>query len=74
MTDTRTQCDKIHALLKSGPVTNMSIFRLCGSLRGSARIFELKQRGVEIDKTMIKAGKANVAQYRLRGWAPSYVE
>ena len=74
MTDTRTQCDKIHALLKSGPVTNMSIFRLCGSLRGSARICDLRQRGVEIETTYIKAGRANVAQYRLKDWKASFVE
>jgi hypothetical protein len=74
MTDTRSQCQKIHALLKSGPITNMHIFRLCGSLRGSARIFDLKQRGVEIEMTMIGAGKARVAQYSLAGWKASYTE
>ena len=74
MTDTRSQCAKIHALLKTGPATNMHIFRLCGSLRGSARICDLRQRGVEIETEMIKSGKARVAQYKLKGWEPSYTE
>ena len=67
----RTQCTKIHSLLKSGPVTNLTIFRMCGSMRGSARIFDLRERGVDIETTMIKKGDARIAEYSLAGWEPT---
>jgi len=70
----KSQCKKIHSLLKSGPVTNHTIYRLCGSMRGSARIFDLRARGVPIETEMIQAGNARVARYRLKGWEASYVE
>jgi hypothetical protein len=74
MTDTRTQCAKIHALLKSGPITNDHIYRMLHTHRGSARICDLRQHGVPIETTYIKAGKAWIAQYKLAGWKASYVE
>ena len=72
--DKRSQCIKIHALMKSGPITNMHIFRLTGSMRGSARIHDLRTQGVAIETNMIQAGNARIAEYRLEGWEPVYVE
>jgi hypothetical protein len=70
----RSHCTQIHALLKTGPITAMHIFRLAGSMRGAARIHELRARGVPIETTMIQVGSAKVAQYKLKGWEASYVE
>jgi hypothetical protein len=70
----RSHCTQIHALLKTGPITAMHIFRLAGSMRGAARIHELRARGVAIETRMVQKGSARVAEYRLAGWEASYVE
>jgi len=59
----RTQCDQIHDLLKSGPVTARHVYHMCGSLRAAARIYELRSRGVPVQTRMIRKGRAMVAEY-----------
>jgi hypothetical protein len=74
-------------MLKTGPITPLHAFRLCGTFRLAARIYDLRELDEDgeyinsvvrkyggIETTYIKAGKANVAQYKLKGWEPSYVE
>lgn len=57
--------------LQSGKrLTSLDILWLCGSMRASGRIYDLRHGeydGTEypIEKDMIKVGRARVAQYRL---------
>ena len=64
----------VHSLLKSGPITAMHAFRLCGTFRLAARIYDLKAQGVPIETKLIRRGNARIAEYSLAGWKPSYVE
>jgi len=64
----------VHSLLKSGPITNDSIYRAMGTHRGSARIHDLQKQGVDIESEYVKRGRAWVKLYSLAGWKPSYVE
>lgn len=69
-----TQTHLVHSLLKSGPITWLHAFRMCGTSRLSARIYDLKAQGVSIETKLIKQGNARIAQYKLTGWKPTYVE
>ena len=69
--DRQSQNKMILEALKAGrKLTSLDILKLCGSLRASGRIFNLKHGeydGVEypIEKNMIRVGKKRVAEYRL---------
>ena len=70
----KSHCIQILNLLKSGPATNDNFYAMLHTHRGSARICELRQRGVEIETNYIQAGNGRIAQYKLKGWKASYVE
>lgn len=61
---TDTQCEAIAEHLKSGKaITALEALTKFGTLRLSGRIFELKKRGMSIDKIMVKRGEKTVASY-----------
>ena len=83
----RSQCTKIAAILKSGPITPLGALRLCGTFRLAARIYDLRELDENgeyinpvvkkwggIETTMIQVNGARVAQYKLKNWKPTYVE
>ena len=75
MTTKRTHCQMILSALKGGPMTQSGFLRLCGSWKLAQRIYDLRKRGVEIETTYItRPNGARVAQYKLKGWKPTYVE
>ena len=50
----RTQADRVLAYIKTfGSITSLEAFRDLGVTRLSARIFELRARGLEIDSTSV---------------------
>lgn len=57
-----SQGDRILNLLRSGPTTSVQ-FTLCGILRYSARIHELRNRGIRINGRQIEG--SNVWEYEL---------
>ena len=67
----QTQCERLLEHLKLGlPLTHRKADVGYGVQRLAARIFDLRQLGHQIDKTMIEAptrngGMARVAEYRL---------
>ena len=71
MTQTTTQNALIKAALKRGDaLTPQDALRRFGCFRLAARIWDLKEAGLVINKTMIDQGDVKVAEYRLvRGQA-----
>ena len=68
MTHTDSQLIRIKDHLKRGhPITPLGALRTYGCMRLGARIWELRQEGLAIDKTMIEdaATGKRYAQYRL---------
>lgn len=69
---TKSQCARILAHLKRyGKITQIHASRMC-IMRLAARVFTLRQQGVEILTVMVKAsksGKAMIAEYVLIGGA-----
>jgi len=64
---TETQCDIILRYLQAGrKLTNIKMLQIAGSLAGSQRIANLRDRGHDIKTEMIrtKSGK-RIAQYSL---------
>ena len=62
-----TQVRQIRAHLLSGMhITPMEALGLFGCFRLSARIYDLKETGMEIEKTMIRSKGKYFAQYRLK--------
>lgn len=67
----KSQCKKILDALQSGAkLTPLDILRLCGSMRASARIFDLRHglydgNEYPIPDERIKVGRARVSLYRL---------
>lgn len=52
--------------LKSGkPITPMDALYLCGCMRLSARIYDLRERGFPIKKEMVCINNKRVAKYYL---------
>ena len=63
---TNSQCEAIAKHLRSGrAITALEALSKFGCLRLSGRIYELKQRGEPIEKTMVKRGEKIVASYYL---------
>lgn len=67
MTDTTSQSAMILRDLKRGKtVTALDALRRYGCLRLSGRIYDLRQDGHQITKTMVEVGEGKrVARYRL---------
>lgn len=65
-----TQNQTIHKALLKGPVTTLDAFRKFGVTRLSGRIFELRQRGINIiskpKRVRTRHGETTVAEYRLK--------
>ena len=61
----KTQNEKIHDLLKKGPVTAMDALNHAGSFRLAARIFDLKADGIQIETRNKKVNGKVIAEYRL---------
>ena len=66
-----SQCERIPARLKSGPLTQIEALEELGVLRLASRINDLKNAGHCIHKQMIEVTnrfgeKCRVAQYRLQ--------
>lgn len=63
---TETQSQLIAQHLRSGKaITPIEALRLYGCLRLGARIYDLRQRGMNITSTTIEKGGKRFAQYRL---------
>ncbi len=61
-----TQTAIILAELKEGKtVTALEAFKLCGSLRLSSIIFNLRERGYNIHTEMVTRNKKRIAEYSL---------
>lgn len=61
---TKTQRNMIEKHLLSGrAITALEALRKYGSLRLGARIWELKQGGMNISKHMVRRGEKRVASY-----------
>jgi hypothetical protein len=61
----KTQCAQIRKVLEKGEsLTAQDALNRFGCFRLAARIFDLKQDGMSIDKDMIPAGDTHVAEYR----------
>lgn len=63
----QTQEDRILAHLESGrSITPLEALNLYGCFRLGGRIYDLKKRGIKIEKRMVETtGGAHVACYRL---------
>lgn len=60
----RTQCQAIANHLRSGKsLTPLDGLKLCGTLRLSARIYDLKRSGMEIGQIRVKRNGKSVAKY-----------
>jgi len=65
---TQTQSDMILTHLKEHKTINpLQALELCGSFRLSARIFDLKQDGHNIETIRKKVKKKTFAEYKLLG-------
>jgi hypothetical protein len=65
-----SQCDRLLARLKRGPITPMEAWSELGIYRLGARVFDLKASGHEIDRELVPVSnrfgeECRVAQYRL---------
>ena len=64
--ETETQSKAIADYLKAGGrITGMDALTLCGCWRLSARIFELRNDGMNIESKIVARGKKRVAEYYL---------
>lgn len=62
------QCDDILNHLENiGPLTPLDALRHYGCFRLSARIYDLRQQGYEIESKRITKRKKTIAQYTLIG-------
>ena len=63
--ESRSQCNMIAAYLQSGySITSLEALRLFGCLRLSSRIWDLKERGMNIQKkTIVLPNKKRVCEY-----------
>lgn len=60
-----SQCEAIARHLRAGKtLTALQALRKFGSMRLGARVWDLKQRGMAIEKTMVTRGEKKVACYR----------
>jgi hypothetical protein len=64
MSQTQNQAILAH-LEHGGTLTPLEALNLCGSLRLSGRVLELRQAGWAIVTDMVKVGDKRVARYRL---------
>ena len=61
-----TQTKIILERLQDGEkITALSAFKMCGSLRLSASIFKLRERGYNIHAEMVTRNKKRIAEYSL---------
>ena len=62
-----TQKAIILAELKDGKtITALEAFKLCGSLRLSSIIFDLREEGYNITTTMVERNGKHIAEYSLK--------
>lgn len=63
--ESRTQCNMIADYLRKGySITSLEALRLFGCLRLSSRIWDLKERGLNIQKkTIVLPNKKRVCEY-----------
>jgi Helix-turn-helix domain len=62
----KSQNDAVLAWLRKGTLTPLVALRKIGTLRLSARIYDLRKAGYQIDMRLVERGHAHVAEYRLR--------
>jgi hypothetical protein len=55
----------LHALKQGRTLTQVSIFRLCGSLNGHKRLAEIEAHGVSIKRGWKQVGRNRIRTYRL---------
>ena len=65
-----TQCNRLLARLKRGPITPLEAWSELGIYRLGARVFDLKEQGHEITREMVAVSnkfgeECRVAQYTL---------
>lgn len=65
-----TQCERLLARLKRGPITPLEAWSELGIYRLGARVFDLKEQGHEITKKMVAVSnkfgeECRVAKYTL---------
>lgn len=66
MSRTETQTAQIRAALENGErLTPLDALNRFGCFRLGARIYDLKQDGLPIEKQMVERGGAKVAEYSL---------
>lgn len=61
----KTQNDQILEHLKTAPITPLEALNKYGCFRLGARIFDLKEQGYLITKTMVSNGRKSFAKYFL---------
>jgi hypothetical protein len=62
-----TQISQIEQHLRSGKsITALQALKLYGCLRLGARIYDLKDKGLDIEKVMVKKGVKSFAKYTLK--------
>ena len=65
---TLSQCERILTHLQSGKTINqLQALNLYNCLRLSARIYDLKQAGFDIDSRLVHENGAQYAEYSMRG-------
>jgi hypothetical protein len=60
-----SQVDRIHAHLKSSPITSMQALRRYGCFRLAARIRDLRASGHQIETERVERGGKTFARYRM---------
>lgn len=64
--NTRTQTERIRARLKAGySITPLNALQMLGSLRLSARIYDLRAEGLPVRTTMVRRDGKRYARYTL---------
>ncbi len=61
-----SQCSQLYQhMLDIGPITPLEAFKLYGTLATHSRIAELRERGIEIETTMIEVNGKRVGMYSI---------
>ena len=62
----KSQCDAILAYMKLGnAITPLEALRICGCFRLAARIYDLRERGYEVECELVELDGSRVASYYL---------
>ena len=62
----RTQLNRLRAHLQAGrSITPLNALEKLGSLRLSARVYDLRREGLDVKTTLVQCGRARYARYSL---------